>query len=310
MRLHVIVPARNERLNVPYFYGRARQALDSIPGLEWNIVFINNASEDGTLEQMLELRAADPRVKIITLSRNFGYHAALMAGLSSVESDYYAMVDVDCEDPPELLVDFNNAIVNGAQLVYGERSNRDEPWLITFGRRLFYLANRGVADSEIVMWMGEFSMFTRQVRDALLASKTTFVSLRAEMGYVGFARVGIPYLRAKRKYGETHYNLWRMTVYAVASILSGSTFPLRLVLYLGAAVALAFPLAVRLFALTSVGTGVAAAVTALYFLLICLPLMSLYLARTYKNVVLRPVFVVDQAQTYLEPPTPHPVTGR
>jgi dolichol-phosphate mannosyltransferase len=299
MTLNVIVPAWNERLNVPYFYGRARKALESLPGLDWSLVFVNNSSEDGTLEQVLELRAGDPRVKIVTLSRNFGYHAALMAGLSSVQGDYYAIVDVDCEDPPELLVEFYRALQGGAQIAYGVRSNRDEPGLITFGRKLFYLANRGVADSDIVMWMGEFSMFTGQVRDALLAPKTTFVSLRAEMGYVGFQRVGIPYQRAKRKYGETHYNLWRMTVYAVASILSGTTFPLRLVLYLSAFVAVAFPVFVAVLRLSAVGIGVAAAVVSLYFLIATLPLMSLYLARTYKNVVLRPVFVIDVTRTHL-----------
>ena len=299
MKLNVIVPARNERLNVPYFYERARKTLDAIAGLEWSIVFVNNASEDGTLERVLELRTADPRVKIITLSRDFGYHAALVAGLSSVESDYYAIVDVDCEDPPELLIDFYKAIQQDAQIAYGVRSNRQEPAFITFGRKLFYLANRSVADSEIVMWMGEFSMFTRQVRDALLAPKTTFISVRAEMGYVGFPKVGVPYLRAKRKYGETHYNLLRMTIYTIASILSGTTFPLRFVLYLAALVAVGFPIVVWLMRLTAVSAAVAAAFTALYFLIVTIPLISLYLARVYKNVVHRPVFVIDQSRTSL-----------
>jgi polyisoprenyl-phosphate glycosyltransferase len=299
MTLNVIVPARNERLNVPYFYERARRTLESIDGLDWSLIFINNASEDGTLEQVLDLRAADPRVKIITLSRDFGYHAALVAGLSSVESDYYAIVDVDCEDPPELLADFHSALQQGAEIAYGVRSNRDEPRLITFGRKLFYIANRRVADSEIVMWMGEFSMFTRQVRDAVLATRTTFVSLRAEMGHVGFRRAGLSYLRAKRKYGKTHYNLWRMTIYAIASILSGTTFPLRLVLYMAVAVGLGFPVYVKAMNLTTTGIVVAAAVVSLYFLVIALPLISLYLARTYKNVVRRPIFVIDQTRTCL-----------
>jgi dolichol-phosphate mannosyltransferase len=298
-RLHVIVPARNELQNVPYFYERARTALETLPDVDWNIVFVNNASEDGTAERVLQLRESDPRVKLITLSRDFGYHAALVAGLSSVEGDYYAIVDVDCEDPPELLVDFFRAIEQGAQIAYGVRSNRDEPGLITFGRKLFYIANRRVADSEIVMWMGEFSMFTKQVRDAILAAKTTFVSLRAEMGHVGFTRAGLSYLRAKRKYGQTHYNLWRMTVYAIASILSGTTFPLRLVLYVAVAVGLGFPLYAKVMQLTATGAALTAAVVSLYFLVITVPLISLYLARTYKNVVGRPIFVIDQTRTRL-----------
>lgn len=299
MKLNVIVPTYNESQNVPYFYGRARQTLEAQPGLDWALIFINNSSDDDTLDQVMKLRAADPRVKIITLSRNFGYHAALVAGLSSVDGDLYAIVDVDCEDPPELLADFCKGIRDGAQVAYGVRSNRDEPGLITFGRKLFYLANRGVADSEIVMWMGEFSMFTRQVRDAILAPRTTFVSVRAEMGYVGFRRVGVPYRRAKRKYGETHYNLWRMTTYAILSILSGTTFPLRLVLYLALFVGLGFPLYVWAMRLTTAGAVMAAAFTCLYFLVLTIPLISLYLARVYKNQVQRPMFVIDHTRTCL-----------
>ena len=156
-----------------------------------------------------------------------------------------------------------------------------------------------VADSEIVMWMGEFSMFTRQVRDAILSPKTTFVSLRAEMGYVGFARAAIPYLRAKRQYGETHYNLWRMAVFATASILSGTTFPLRLVLYLAAFVGVAFPIYVGLAGLSATRAAAAAAFVSLYFLVISVPLMSLYLARVYKNGAQRPIFVIDKTRTHL-----------
>jgi len=299
MKLHVIVPAWNEEKNVPYFYERTRQALEATD-LDWRIVFVNNGSADGTLGEMLALSQVDPRVKIVTLSRNFGYHAALLAGLSSVEGDLYAIVDVDCEDPPELLVDFYRAISGNVHIAYGVRSDRDEPGLITFGRKLFYILNRAVADdAEIVMWMGEYSMFTKQVRDAILSPKTTFMSLRAEMGYVGFGRIGFPYHRAKRKYGETHYNLWRMTVYAIASILSGTTFPLRLVFYLGVFLGCAFPLFVLVMRLSAIDTGVTAAVLSLYFLLVALPLISLYLARTYKNVVLRPRFVIDHSRTRL-----------
>lgn len=299
MKLQVIVPARNEERNVPYFYERARAGLDRLD-VDWNIVFLNNASKDRSLEEMLKLRARDARVKAITMSRDFGYHAALVAGLSLLEGDYYAIVDVDCEDPPELLVDFYKALREGAEVAYGVRSNRDEPRLITFGRRLFYLANRGVADSEIIMWMGEFAMMTRQVRDALIAPRTTFPFVRAEMGYVGFPRTGVPYLRAKRVHGQSHYNLWRMSRFAIAGILSGSTFPLRFVLYLAAFLGAAFPLAVAGFGLSAEAAARLAVFVGLYFLLVSVPFIALYLARAYKNGVARPVFVVDRTKTYLD----------
>ncbi len=297
--LQVIIPARNETLNIQYFYERARQALDTLE-VDYNLVFINNASEDSSLAEMLKLRAKDPRVKIITLSRNFGYHAALTAGLSSVKGDYYAITDVDCEDPPELLAKFFSVLKEGqAEVAYGIRSQREEPKMVTFGRKLFYYANRQVADSEIVIWMGEFSMMTSQVRDAILSSNTTFPFLRAELGYVGFRREGIPYLRQQRQHGKSHYNFWRMTQFAVGGILASSTFPLRFVLYLAAFIVVAFPLAVVLLRFSVEVAARMAIFIGLYFLLLSVPFIALYLARTYKNGIGRPVFVVDQQQTYL-----------
>lgn len=106
--LAVIVPVHNEAINIRPFFDRARTALDGIQGLAgWQIVFCNNGSDDESLDEVLRLRDADARVKVITLSKNFGYHAALLAGLSTVDADLHAMIDVDCEDPPESLSTFH-----------------------------------------------------------------------------------------------------------------------------------------------------------------------------------------------------------
>jgi dolichol-phosphate mannosyltransferase len=302
MKLSVIVPVHNEEANIRLFYERSLPVLEGLDGLtSWEIVYVNNGSNDRTAEEVLRLRSSDPRVKLVTLSRNFGYHGALVAGLSSRDSQLYAMVDVDCEDPPELLAKFYESIQGGAQLAYGIRSNRDESRLVTLGRKLFYRLNQWIADSEIVMWMGEFAMMTRQVRDAILLPHTTYPFLRAEMGYVGFRRVGIPYLRAKRVAGRSHYGLGRMTKFAVAGILSSTTFPLRLILYLAAFVAMAFPIACITLQLRLADMAMVATVLCLYYLLVTMPFIALYLARTYKNGVARPVFVVNQAETFLEP---------
>ena len=300
MKLSVIVAVHNEGLNIQPFYTRARTVLDSLSGLDsWELVFVNDASEDDSLAKILKLRAMDERVKVITLSRRFGYHSVLVAGLSQASSDLYAVVDVDCEDPPELLARFYEAIKGGAQVAYGDRSNREEPALIIWGRKLYYLLNRSIADGEFVMWMAEFAMITKQVRDAILVPHTTYPFLRAELGYVGFKRIGIPYLRAKRQHGSSHYNILNMTKFAVAGILSSSTFLLRFVLYLAFFIAVIFPLCVLALGLKSAGIAMLATLLSLYFLLISVPLISLYLARTYKNVVSRPVFVIDQEQTFL-----------
>ena len=297
--LAIIVPVHNELGNIAPFYERTSAVLESLAAVSWQIVFVNDGSDDGSLERICEVRARDDRVKVITLSRDFGYHAVLLAGLSLVTADRYAMIDVDCEDPPELLRDFNAALEGGADVAYGIRSNRVEPAIVTFFRRLFYYLNREIADSDIVLWMAEFAMVSRQVRDAIIAPHTTYVFLRAEIGYVGFVRVGIPYVRGVRTSGKSHYNFFNMTRFAVAGFLASSTFPLRLILYVAVVIGLLFPLIAGLAGLGAAGIGTLASVATFYFALLALSTIALYLARTYKNGVARPVFVVDKNKTFL-----------
>lgn len=296
--LAVVVPVHNEVDSIETFFDRASAALATLP-VEWQILFVNDGSTDGSLERIRALRARDARVKYVSLSRNFGYHAVLLAGLSVVSADLYAMVDVDCEDPPELLRDFHAAVAAGADVAYGIRSDRAEPAPVTFFRRIFYYVNRWIADSDIVLWMAEFAMITRQVRDAVLLPRTTYPFLRAEIAYVGFQRIGIPYRRAARVAGKTHYSAYRMTKFAVSAFLASSTFPLRSVLYVATFVALLFPFAAWLLALDASGTAALASVVSLYFALFALSTLALYLARTYKNGVARPVFLIDRERSDL-----------
>jgi len=274
--------------------------LESLKGLDsWQVVFVNDGSQDGSLETILTLRAQDPRFKVITLSRNFGYHSVLVAGLTLVDSDLYSIIDVDCEDPPELLAAFFQTIQGGADVAYGIRSQRKEPRLITWFRWLFYYINNHIADSPTVLWMAEFTMMTLQVRNAIIAPRTTYPFLRAEIAYAGFKRVGVPYVRSERIHGKSHYNLYGMTKFAIVAFLSSSTFPLRMITYTAILVGALLPLSVWWLEL-SAEQGVQLAVFLLfYFILFAVPSIALYLARTYKNGVARPVYLVDQNQTHL-----------
>ena len=296
--LAVIVPLYNELGNITPFYDRTLGVLEGL-GVDWRMVFVNDGSDDGSLERIEEIRRRDGRVRVITLSRRFGYHAVLLAGLSLVDADRYAMIDVDCEDPPELLRDFHAALEGGADVAYGIRSNRVEPAGVTFFRRIFYYLNRSIADSDIVLWMAEFAMLTRQVRDTILQPRSTYVFLRAEIAYAGFVRVGVPYLRAARSVGKTHYNFWNMTRFAVSGFLASSTFPLRLILYVAVILAVGYPLIVAIGGFGAGGAIILAAIATFYFALFALATIGLYLARTYKNGVARPVFIVDRTRTHL-----------
>src|SRR5437660_10112487 len=104
--------------------------------------------------------------------------------------------------------------------------------VVTFFRRLFYYLNKGIADSDIVLWMAEFAMISRQVRDAIVAPHTTYVFLRAELGYVGFVRVGVPYVRGVRTSGKSHYNFCNIILFAYPHVILRSTLPQRPILVL------------------------------------------------------------------------------
>src|SRR5687768_12961767 len=106
----------NDADSIVPFFERVRLVLEGLDGIEWQLVFVNDRSRDASLERLQEHRTADDRVKIVSLSRNFGYHAVLLAGLTLVTADLYAMIDVDCEDPPELLREFKAAIDSGADI--------------------------------------------------------------------------------------------------------------------------------------------------------------------------------------------------
>ncbi|MEQ1919140.1 MAG: glycosyltransferase family 2 protein [Elusimicrobiota bacterium] len=291
-KLAVIVPSHNESANIAPFYESTKRALDSLP-VDWSLLFVNDASTDDTLDKILALREKDARVRVATLSRNFGYHAALVAGLSSIDADLYAIVDVDGEDPPELLIKFHDAVEKGAHTVYGIRSERPEPVHIIFCRWMFYRINSLIADGPTRIWMAEFSMFTRTVRDYILANRTTFPFLRAEMTYVGLRMVGVQYTRQPRLRGSSHYNFLRMAQFAVGGFLASSTFPLRASVHLSALFAAAYALLAVFLRLSLVEAGALAGLMGFLFLLTTVPILALYLARTYKNVTSRPVFFLD-----------------
>lgn len=298
--LSVIVPVFNEQDNIAPFYERCKPVLEGLGVDGWEIVYVNDGSADESLTRILALRKADPRVKVITLSRNFGYHSVLVAGLTLRQSDLYAIIDVDCEDPPELLKELLKAIKEGAYTAYGERSKRDEPAWVIFLRYLFYFINNKIADAPTKLWMAEFVMIRRAVRDAILANRSTFPFLRAEMAYVGYKMAGVPYFRESRKHGRSHYNLWSMSKFALAGFLSSSTLPLRALVYLSLGAGALYALLVAAFGFNVVLAAALAAIMGFLYLLTAAPILGLYLARDYKNVIGRPVFFTDPEQTFLD----------
>jgi glycosyltransferase involved in cell wall biosynthesis len=253
------------------------------------VLFVNNGSTDSTLDVLKSISNKSQEVNFITLSRNFGYQGALDAGIRSCESDLYCIIDADGEDPPELLFEFHQAILNGADLAYGVRKLRHESRFRSYLRKFFYRTVFLIADDPFNIDAGEFSMFTDELKKAALHENNSFPFLRASLARVGFTSIGIPHERNPRLGGTSRLNAIAMANFAVGGALSSSTYPLRLALYLlplNVAVAIGF-LITGLVLQSMVPIQLA-----IFFLLLIvvvqLSFVSVYLARTYKNGLFRP----------------------
>jgi polyisoprenyl-phosphate glycosyltransferase len=306
-RLVVICPVFNEEKNVDYFFGRLREVFAAVDASRYDcsLLFTNNRSVDTTLERIRAVEVEHPWVSHLTLSRNFGYQLSVLSGLTIAnKADLYMICDVDCEDPPEMLLAFLREIEAGRDLAYGIRNNRPDSWLMMHCRRAFYLLLCKLGDYTIIPYMAEFGMFRRTVRDAVIGGPNTFPFLRAEVGYVGFNIAGLPYRREDRKHGVTHYNYFGNFKFAIAGILSSTTFPLRAALY---SLPLILFLNLVLFAMgaTRMVSFAAAALPLLamngMFSATAIAFQSIYLARTYQNGLGRRRFIVDPALTAVAP---------
>ncbi len=301
-RLTVICPVFNEERVVPLFFGRAHPVIERLSErYDVHLVFMNNASTDETLSAILSLRNQNPWVHAISLSRNVGYQRSIESGLRTIESDLYVIIDADCEDPPELIETFVEAHEDGCDVVYGERVDRVETWILKKARHAFYQLMRAVADDEILLDMAEFSLVTREVRDAVIADETSFPFIRASIGRVGFRRRAIPYKREQRIAGETHYNFLRMVTFGLAGILSASTWLLRMAIYvLPFWLVTIWALAVAAIRGADWATPVILAVVASYIGSV-VAVIAIYLARTYKDTLGRPNYFLDAKGTHIDP---------
>lgn len=282
----LICPVHNEEQTVLLFYNRVVKVFEKLSvQYECNLLFVDNSSTDSTLSIIKNLRVKDNRVYYFGLSANVGYQKSIEFALKNAVGDLFAIIDVDCEDPPEMIIEFLEVQKNGYDIVYGERVDREEGSLMKLARKIFYRITRFVSDEKFFVDMAEFCLMTSEVRDAIVQDSSSFPFIRASIGRVGFVFKGIPYKRHKRIAGDTHYNLFRMTTFAVAGILSSSTLPLRFMAY-------SFPvvLVVSLVGVFSKSVAIADHFETLLLFYISVGTMfnAIYIARIYKNGLGRP----------------------
>ncbi len=302
-KLTVICPVFNEMISVPIFAQRMKAVREQLlDRYDVDLLFCNNSSTDETLCEIIKLRCQNSFIYVVTLSRNVGYQASLECGLRTARGDLFVFIDVDCEDPPEMILDFVKVYEDGGcDIVYGERVDRHEAKLLVWGRKLFYRILKVVADEEVILDMAEFSLMTEEVRDAIVEDSSSFPFIRASIGRVGFRRKGIPYKRQKRIAGKSNFPGFSLIYFAIAGILSSSTLFLRL------------PIQTLFFWLIAVGVLAIARVfndsrwidAGLIFLFAsyfgsAIAFIAIYTGRTYKNSLGRPNFIISKNDSHLQ----------
>jgi dolichol-phosphate mannosyltransferase len=300
-RYSIIAPVFNEEEVLPEFYRRTRAVMDALEG-ETELILVFDGSRDRSPDIGEDLRAQDPRVKLVKFSRNFGHQIAITAGLDRARGDCVVVIDADLQDPPEVIARMVEKWREGFDVVYGVRTRRRGDGVMKrVTASAFYRLLDRITGIDIPRNAGDFRLMSRRAQGELnqLREKDRFV--RGLVAWIGFRQAGVAYERDERYAGETKYPLRKMVMFALDGITSFSSAPLKLATWLGYATSLlAFLYLASVFVQRFLGMtvpGWATIMVALLFLggvqLICLGIIGEYLGRVFNEIKPRPIYVVD-----------------
>ncbi len=299
-RLSVVAPMYDEEQTAAAFHERATAALQ---GLDYELILVNDGSRDATPRLLDEMAAADPRVRVVHLSRNFGHQAALSAGLDHARGDVVVMIDADLQDPPELIVTMLDRWRDGADVVYAVREAREgETRFKLLTARLFYRVFSQMASVPLEPDSGDFRLMDRRALDALLSMQERSRFLRGMTVWVGFTQTAVTYRRDARHQGETKYTLRRMVRFSLDALVSFSNAPLQWATILGFVFSglalLGIPLTIVARYTDQFVPGIPSTIVVLLGLggiqLITVGIIGEYVARIYEEVKRRPLYVVRE----------------
>jgi polyisoprenyl-phosphate glycosyltransferase len=300
--LSVVIPIYNEEAMIPLLLARLGPVLAGLAA-SYEILCVNDGSTDRTAALLAAAHAADPRVKVLNFSRNFGKEIALTAGLDHASGAAVVPLDADLQDPPELIAAFLERWRAGYDVVYGVRHRRDtDSWLKRRSARAFYAFINRLAGIRIPADAGDFRLMDRRVVETLRRLRERDRFMKGLFAWVGFRQAEVAYDRPGRAAGTTKFSYWRLWNFALDGITGYSTLPLRVAGYLGGATALLALLygLYLVFRTLFNGTdvpGYASLMVAVLFLggvqLMVLGVIGEYLGRVYKEAKQRPLYIVE-----------------
>lgn len=300
--ISIICPCYNEEDVVNIFLERIETILRDI-GKFYEIIFINDGSKDNTLNVLIELKKNYKNIRIINLSRNFGKEAALTAGLDYANGEVIIPIDVDLQDPPELIKDFIKKWEEGYDVVLAKRVDRTvDNFTKRISANLFYVFHNKIADVKIPNNVGDYRLFTKKVLDAIKKLPENQRFMKGIFSWVGFKTATIEYIREKREAGTTSFNAWKLWNFAIEGITSFSTIPLKIWLYVGLIISLLSFLYGSIIIIKTLIFGIdlpgyASLLSVVLFLggiqLMGIGILGEYIGRIYSESKRRPVYIVE-----------------
>lgn len=301
-KISAIIACYRDAPAVPIMHERLTGVFQKI-GVDYEIIFVNDASPDNAREVLAALAAHDPKVVVINHTRNFGSQNAFTSGMHVATGDAVVLLDGDLQDPPELIEQFYAKWIEGFDVVYGVRVKREATNFLKIAYKAFYRVFRAASYVPIPLDAGDFSLIDRRVVTALNRLPENNRFLRGLRAWVGFRQVGVPYVRPERMFGVTTNSVLRNLGWARKGILSFSYAPLDMIIWLALAtvgasfLAIIWQIALRLWRPELAPRGVSTIVVLILFLggiqLLCLAIIGSYLAHIYDEVKRRPPYIVE-----------------
>ena len=300
--LSLIVPVYNEEEVLPTSYERMSAAMAALEGYDYEIIYVNDGSRDGTMKQLRKIAGEHADVHVVSFSRNFGHQLAVTAGMDRAKGDALIIIDADLQDPPEVIARLVEAWEQGADIAYGKRLKREGE---TIFKKLtafcYYRLLNAMSAYPIPLDTGDFRLLDRKVADVFLKMREHNRFLRGMSGWMGFTSVPVEYVRHERQAGKTKYTLKKMLRLAFDGILGISYKPMSRALYFGCAVmgvSLVGLIALIVLAATIGCAPWLWAVDALVLLngitLVAIGIQGAYLNRVYDEVRQRPLYIVAE----------------
>lgn len=305
-KISVIVPCYNEEKALPYFYDEIVKVAEQMNKQEFEFIFVDDGSKDGTMNVIMQLAKGDQRVKYLSFSRNFGKEAALLAGLDAAKGDYAAIMDADLQDPPSLLPKmFQTLTEEDYDSVATRRVTRKgEPKIRSFFARRFYKLINKISDADIVDGARDYRLMNRKFIDALRSMKEYNRFSKGLFGWVGFRTKWLEYENVERVAGETKWSFWKLFLYSIEGIVAFSTMPLVLSAIIGiicwlVSLVVIIGIVVRTLIFGDPVSGWPSLVCIILLLsgtqFFAIGILGEYLSKTYLETKQRPVYIVSSS---------------